>query len=80
MRGSRAYVETAALDCLRDEGIAYASALEAAGAPVELNETKGTMHGFDVVKKAPASEESVTARIDYMKSCFYGGEKVDSKK
>ena len=47
----RAYVETAEFDCLHDEGIAYANALLEAGVSVELNETRGTMHGFDIMQK-----------------------------
>ncbi len=67
-----AYVETAEFDCLHDEGVAYAEALCRAGIMVELNETKGTMHGYDVVEKAPTAKASVSARIKYMQSCFYG--------
>lgn len=67
-----AYVETAEFDCLHDEGIAYAKALCNAGSRVELNETQGTMHGFDIVTKAPTSRAAVTARIRYMTQQFYG--------
>jgi acetyl esterase/lipase len=66
-----AYVETAEFDCLHDEGIAYANALLEAGVSVELNETRGTMHGFDIVEKAETTKRAVAERISYMKDQFY---------
>lgn len=65
-----AYIETAEFDCLHDEGIAYACALQNEGIEVMLNETKGTMHGFDIVKKAPTTKAAVEARIAFMKKRF----------
>ena len=65
-----AYVETAEFDCLHDEGIAYANALLEAGVSVELKETRGTMHGFDIVEKAPTTRAAIKARIEYMKKIF----------
>ena len=66
-----AYVETAEFDCLHDEGIAYANVLLEAGVSVELNETRGSMHGFDIVKKAETTKRAVTERISYMKHQFF---------
>ena len=66
-----AYIETAEFDCLHDEGIAYADALKNAGGQVMLNETKGTMHGFDIVEKAETTKIAVAERISYMKHQFY---------
>ncbi len=66
-----AYIETAEFDCLHDEAVAYAYALEKAGVTTELVETKGTMHGFDIVQNAPTSRAALLRRVKYMKKQFY---------
>jgi len=65
-----AYIEPAEFDCLHDDGILYAARLREAGIDVELNETKGTMHGFDIVQKASTAKAAVAARINYMRRMF----------
>ena len=70
-----AYIETAEFDCLHDDGILYAEKLSKAGVKVLLNETKGTMHGFDIVQKAEATKAALAARIEYMKNVFYSNNK-----
>ena len=65
-----AYIETAEFDCLHDDGILYAEKLREAGIDVILNETEGTMHGFDIGQKAPTTKAAVAARIDYMRRMF----------
>ena len=65
-----AYVETAEFDCLHDEGVAYAEALHNANVPVERNETKGTMHGFDIAQNAPITKAAVAKRIRYMQRMY----------
>jgi acetyl esterase/lipase len=44
-----AYVLTAELDPLRDEGIEYATRLMAAGVSTELHTVAGACHGFDII-------------------------------
>ena len=62
-----AYIETAEFDCLHDDGILYARLLEDAGVAVTVNETAGTMHGFDIATKAPTTLAAMAARIAFMK-------------
>lgn len=62
-----AYIETAEFDCLHDDGILYARLLRDAGIEVVVNETKGTMHGFDIVTKAPTTLAAMEQRIAFMK-------------
>ena len=72
------YVETAEFDCLHDEGIAYGVTLQNAGVNVTLNETEGTMHGFDIVEKAKTTQEAIEARIKFMKKCFLSAQKSEN--
>ncbi len=65
-----AYIETAEFDCLHDDGILYAKLLQNAGVSVILNETVGTMHGFDIVQKAPTTKAALTTRTEYMRKMF----------
>ena len=65
-----AYVETAEFDCLHDEGIAYARALQATGVQVVLHETRGTMHGFDIVENAPTTQAAIASRVAFLRDCF----------
>jgi acetyl esterase/lipase len=65
-----AYIETAEFDCLHDDGILYAQKLREAGIDVTLNETRGTMHGFDIVQKAKTTQMALEARTEFMKTQF----------
>ncbi len=68
-----AYIETAEFDCLRDEDLLYAKRLKEAGVPVELNETKGTVHAYELVSNSPITKEGMRRRIEYMKKGFEVG-------
>lgn len=65
-----AYIETAEYDCLHDDGILYAKLLKEAGVKAYINETKGTMHGFDIVTGSKITRAAVYKRIRFMKKCF----------
>lgn len=65
-----AYVEVSEFDSLRDDGLNYAAALEAAGARVKRYETIGTPHGFEFVLDAPIAQDAVDHRVDALKEAF----------
>lgn len=65
-----AYIETAEFDCLHDDGILYAERLKSFGVPVELYNTRGTMHGFDSVLDGPIVRECVRRRVAFLKRVF----------
>lgn len=55
------------VNCLRDEGLVYAEHIRSVAAFVEVNETKGTVHGYDTVTEHPIARESMEKRIGFMK-------------
>ena len=65
-----AYIETAEFDCLRDGGILYAERLRQFGVSVELYNTEGTMHGFDIVLESQILLNCVNKRIEFLKQNF----------
>ena len=65
-----AYLETAQFDPLRDGGILYGERLQKEDVPVELHNTEGTIHGFDIELKSPIVRECVDRRITFLKRVF----------
>lgn len=66
------YIETAEYDCLHDEGILYGKRLREAGANVEINETKGTIHGYDSALNTKIAISNIEKRIVFLKKGFNG--------
>ncbi len=64
------YIETAEFDILHDEGIQYGKKLEAAGAEVEINETTGTFHGYDIAIKSKIARSNIEKRFVFLKKAF----------
>lgn len=62
-----AYIETAEYDCLHDEGVALCKRFAECGINCVINETKGTMHGFDIRYNAPTTRAAVDSRIEFLK-------------
>ena len=61
------YIETAEFDCLHDEAILYAEKIKNHTVELQINETKGTFHGYDMLSSHPISKNSVEKRIAFMK-------------
>jgi acetyl esterase/lipase len=60
------YIETAEYDCLHDESIEFAEKLKKEHINVILNETKKTMHGFDM-KNGKITRKAVNERMELIK-------------
>lgn len=70
------YIETVEYDCLHDEGIHYGVKLQEAGAHVEINETRGTIHGYDSALYTRIATYNIEKRILFLKKGFYGDHSV----
>lgn len=64
------YIETAEYDCLHDEGVLYGERLRKAGANVVINETRGTIHGYDSALNTQIAVCNVKKRILFLKKGF----------
>lgn len=67
------YVETAEYDCLHDEGILYGERLREAGAKVEINDTKNTIHCYDCILTTKIAMSNIKKRIAFMRNGFSNG-------
>ena len=65
-----AYIETAEFDCLRDGGIQYAERLKQFNVSVELHNTVGTIHGFDIERSSSIVRECVERRVAFLRKAF----------
>ncbi len=60
------YIETAEYDPLHDDGIKFHKLLVKNNVNSELNETSGTVHGYDVVLKSKIVQDNMSKRIDFI--------------
>lgn len=65
-----AYIETAEFDPLRDEALDFAKALKACGNPPTINETRGTIHGYDGTAHNESAIASMQKRIEFLRTVF----------
>lgn len=70
------YIETAEYDCLHDEGIQYGEKLQEAGARVEINETRGTIHGYDSAIETKIAVSNIEKRVLFLKDRFCSGSSI----
>ena len=64
----KAFVETAEFDPLRDEGREAAEKMMEEGTDVVLSETKGTVHGYDILWKKQFVREMIERRLSFLRS------------
>ena len=62
----KTYIETAEYDCLHDEAIEFAEKLKKQNVDVIINETKQTMHGYDI-KNGKITKKIVNDRMELIK-------------
>lgn len=60
------FIETAEFDPLHDDGILFCERLKQAGVETTLNETKKTVHGYDIAFKNEIVEESMRKRLAFL--------------
>ncbi|GAA4545058.1 alpha/beta hydrolase [Pseudonocardia xishanensis] len=68
-----AYVSVMEFDPLRDEGIAYASALLAAGVPTELHVFPGTFHGSTAMLSSRIGDRERAEEVEVLRAAVGSG-------
>jgi len=61
------YVEVCEMDCLRDEGIAYAEKMKEEGVTVELHQVERAYHGYDGHFESPLTRRELAHRVAFMR-------------
>lgn len=64
------YIEVEEFDCLHDEGKLYAEKLMENGYEVELNDVKGTFHGYDQSNGKLFGKQIIELRSDRLRKAF----------
>ena len=64
------YIETAEFDCLHDDGVNFAKRLVKHGAEVEIIETLGTVHGYDMALWTRLVRACIGKRCEAIKKAF----------
>lgn len=68
-----AYIHTAELDPLRDDGVAYAQRLHEAAVPVQHRDAAGLFHGFHFAAEAlPRARDEVAIELDAIRRLLDG--------
>ena len=70
-RLSLAAGETAEFDCLRDEALIFVEKLKNGGVSVFINETKRTVHGYDMARKSDVAAQSLRLRLEALRQAFF---------
>lgn len=64
----RTYIETAEFDCLHDEGVLFYQNLKSIEIECVLNDTSGTVHGYDLMKNSQVFKNAMSQRIEFLRS------------
>ena len=64
------YIETAEYDALRGGAVLYAEKLRENGIRVELHNTRGTLHGYDMVLQSSIVKSLVKKRIRFLRQAL----------
>ncbi len=64
------YIETAQFDCLHDDGVNFAKRLVSLGTSVEIVETRGTLHAFDIALWTRLVRACVKKRCEVLTKAF----------